>query len=82
VDFIDLIANEFGVCNTNPNCEGFNGYDGTDTYNADEEFAKAIKANSEYVKNETLSVELIKDETLEKDLTLNDYSVGIKLERK
>ncbi|MBQ6841317.1 MAG: isoleucine--tRNA ligase [Bacilli bacterium] len=63
-----------------------NGFDIADrivtTYNADEEFAKAIEANIDYVKNETLTVELIKDESLEKNLTLNDYSVGIKLERK
>ncbi|MBE6155236.1 MAG: isoleucine--tRNA ligase [Firmicutes bacterium] len=52
------------------------------TYNADDEFAKAIEANTDYVKNETLSIELVKDEMIEKDLTLNDYAVGIKLERK
>lgn len=45
VDFRDLIANEFGVCGTNPNCEGFNGYDGTDTYNADEEHMMFLDEN-------------------------------------
>ena len=63
-----------------------NGFDIADriitTYNADEDFARAIEENSEYVKNETLTVELIKDECLTKDMSLNDYSVGIKLERK
>jgi isoleucyl-tRNA synthetase len=52
------------------------------TFNADDEFKESILANEEYVKNETLSVELIFDETLEKDSTLNDYNVGIKLQKK
>ena len=49
------------------------------TYNADEEFAKAIENNEEYVKNETLTIELIKDENLAKDMLLNEFNVGIKL---
>ena len=49
--------------------------------NADEEFASSIKDNLDYVKNETLAIEINFDDSIEKDLTLNDYSVGIKLER-
>ena len=49
--------------------------------NADEEFASSIKYNLDYVKNETLAIEINFDDSIEKDLTLNEYSVGIKLER-
>ena len=49
--------------------------------NADEEFASSIKDNLDYVKNETLAIEINFDDSIEKDLTLNEYSVGIKLER-
>ena len=52
------------------------------TFNADDEFKEAILSNIEYIKNETLSLDIIFDEKLDKDLNLNDYSVGIKLERK
>ena len=51
------------------------------TFNAPEEFKKGVMDNLEYVKNETLSVEVVFDETLTKDLTLNDYEVGIKVEK-
>ena len=63
-----------------------NGFDIADriitTFNADEEFASSILENVDYIKNETLSVELKEDGSLDKDLTLNDYSVGIKLQKK
>ena len=63
-----------------------NGFDIADriitTFNADEEFANSILENVDYIKNETLSVELKEDDSLDKDLTLNDYSVGIKLQKK
>ena len=63
-----------------------NGFDIADriitTFNADEEFASSILENVDYIKNETLSVELKEDDSLDKDLTLNDYSVGIKLQKK
>jgi len=52
------------------------------TYNADGEFVKAIEEYNEYVKNETLTIELVFAENLDKDMTLNEYSVGIKLEKK
>lgn len=62
-----------------------NGYDIADRikiyYNADEEFAKAIKNNLEYIMSETLSVEVREDLTLGKDLRLNDYNVGVLLEK-
>ncbi len=53
----------------------------TITVNADEEFAQSIKGNLEYVKNETLATEINFVDSIDKDLTLNDYKVGIKLER-
>ena len=63
-----------------------NGFDISDrittTFNADEEFKKGVMDNLEYVKNETLSLEVIFDDTLDKDITLNEYNVGIKVERK
>ncbi len=63
-----------------------NGFDIADriitTFNADKEFASSILENVDYIKNETLSVELKEDDSLDKDLTLNDYSVGIKLQKK
>ncbi len=52
------------------------------SFNADEEFKQSLLANEEYVKNETLSVELIFDESIDKDTSLNDYNVGIKLKKK
>ena len=51
-------------------------------FNCDEEFANSILENIDYIKNETLSVELKQDDSLDKDLTLNDYNVGIKLQKK
>ena len=50
-------------------------------YNASEEFKKAIESNCDYIKNETLSVELVFDESLDKNLTLNDFEVGIEVNR-
>ncbi len=63
-----------------------NGFDIADrikiTYNADEEFASSIESNIDYIKNETLALEVKKDASLDKDLVLNDYKVGIVLEKK
>ena len=52
------------------------------TYNADKEFIKAIENNLDYIKNETLSIDIIKDNNLDKNIKLNDYEVGIKVEKK
>ena len=49
--------------------------------NASEEFKKAVESNCDYIKNETLSVELVFDESLDKNLTLNDFEVGIEVNK-
>ena len=63
-----------------------NGFDIADRiityYNADDDFEVSISNYLDYIKNETLSIEINKDESLNKDLVLNDYNVGIKLEKK
>ena len=50
-------------------------------YNADENFRAVVEKYLDYIKNETLSTEIILDSSLECNLTLNDYQVGIKLEK-
>ena len=52
------------------------------SFNADEEFKESLLNNSDYIKNETLSLDLIFDEKINKDTTLNDYAVGIKIQKK
>ena len=63
-----------------------NGFDIADRiityYNTDEDFENSILNNIDYIKNETLSIKVEKDESLNKDLVLNDYNVGIRLEKK
>ena len=50
-------------------------------YTSNDEYSDSIKDYLEFIKNETLGINIERQDNIEENTTINDYKVGIKLER-
>lgn len=50
-------------------------------YSSDMEYSKKINKYIDFIKNETLAIKMEKDDSIDRDTKINEYDVGIKLEK-
>lgn len=62
-----------------------NGYDVSDKikiyYSSDDSYSESISKYSNFIKNETLAIDIVREDKIDEVTKINDYEVGIRLER-